>query len=323
MTKQWSNIPTSDALFLPIATLLIVMFGIAVIALVIFHVFQVRLHKNITTKSVVSFTPFERVLWRRYLTWAMIAPLFAGAFLIGPLAIAIVCAFICWQGGREYASLVGATGSRDMLIIGGWITIGAVWLFGPSMLAYGPILGIFIGLIMALQFASNETVLLWIVLAGVVGFCSYLYIGWLPAFLVALSVGKMPGLVFLVGLGVALSDVGAFCVGKTLGGPQLAPRLSPNKKWSGVVGNVLGAALALVIAPFALPVLPLWQQVLLVLTIGLGSVCGDLLESLLKRQRGVKDAGSLLPGFGGLLDRIDSLLLVAPLVYFLALLLWR
>ena len=323
MSMHWSNVPASDAWFLPVATLLIGMFSIAAIALILFHVFHLCLHKNTTMKSVVSFTSFERLLWMRYLTWTIIAPLFAIAFLLGPTGIALLSLFICWQSGREYALLVGPKGSRDVLILGGWITIGAVWLFGSSMIVYGPILGIFIGMIVALQVASYETVALWIVLSGVVGFFSYLYIGWLPAFLVTLSIGKTPGLVFIVGLGVALSDVGAFCVGKTFGGPQLAPHLSPNKKWSGVVGNVLGAALALIIAPFALPSHPLWQQALLVLTIGLGSVGGDLLESLLKRQHGVKDAGTLLPGFGGLLDRIDSLLLVAPLVYILSLLLWR
>jgi len=109
-------------------------------------------------------------------------------------------------------------------------------------------------------------------------------------------------------------------VGKTLGGPKLASRLSPNKTWGGALGNILGAALAVTLTIFALPGLQWWQRCLLVLAIGLGSIWGDLLESLLKRQRGVKDAGELLPGFGGLLDRIDSLLLVAPLVYYLTLL---
>src|SRR5579872_283014 len=321
MTMHWFNNPISDSLFIPLATLFVVMFGIAAFALIIFHVFQVRLHKNITTKSASS---FEQVLWRRYLTWVIIAPLFAGALLSGPLAIAILCAFLCWQGGREYVLLTGIpTGYRLTLVAGGWITIAAVWLFGSSMLAFGPIIGFFVWSMLALQPVKGETEIGKRFVTGIVGLWGYLYLGWLPAFLVALSADNMSGLVFIVGLGVALSDVGAFCVGKTLGGPRLAPHLSPNKTWSGVAGNVLGAALALVIAAFALPALPLWQRVLLVLTIGLGSAWGDLLESLLKRQRGVKDAGALSPGFGGLLDRIDSLLLVTPLVYYLAQLLWR
>jgi phosphatidate cytidylyltransferase len=314
MAIHWFNNPVTNALFMPLAILSVVMFGIAALALVVFHLFHAGLHKNASS--------FEKVLWRRYLTWAMIAPLFAGALLSGPLAIAILCAFLCWQGGREYALLTAIpAGYRSTLIAGGWITIAAVWLLGPSTLVLGPMLGFFVWSIMALQPVKGETEVGERFMSGIVGLWGYLYLGWLPAFLVALSAGKVPGLVFVVGLGVALSDVGAFCVGKTLGGPRLAPLLSPNKTWSGVGGNVLGAALALLMASFALPVLPLWQRALLVLTIGLGSVWGDLLESLLKRQRGVKDAGALLPGFGGLLDRIDSLLLVTPLVYYLALLL--
>ena len=136
--------------------------------------------------------------------------------------------------------------------------------------------------------------------------------------MLALSEGKMPGLVLSVGLGVALSDVGAFCAGKALGGPKLAPQLSPGKTWGGVLGNILGAALALALTAYALPGLQLWQMGLLALTIALGSVWGDLLESLLKRQHDVKDAGAFLPGFGGLLDRIDSLLIVAPLVFYVS-----
>ena len=156
--------------------------------------------------------------------------------------------------------------------------------------------------------------------AGLTGLWGYLYLGWLPAYLLALSLRASSALVLTVGLGVALSDVGAFCVGKALGGPKLTPRLSPNKTWGGALGNILGAAVAVTLTTFALPGLQWWQRCLLVLAIGLGSIWGDLLESLLKRQRGVKDAGELLPGFGGLLDRIDSLLLVAPLVYYLTLL---
>ena len=69
---------------------------------------------------------------------------------------------------------------------------------------------------------------------------------------------------------------------------------------------------------FAVPGIQWWQRGLFTLVIGLGSIWGDLLESLLKRQHNVKDAGELLPGFGGLLDRMDSLLIVVPLSYYLS-----
>ena len=117
----------------------------------------------------------------------------------------------------------------------------------------------------------------------------------------------------------AFSDVGAFVVGKTWGRHQLAPTLSPNKTREGMVGNVAGAAFGLALftpalvgpygAPFLLSMVPL---------VALGSVWGDLLESAAKREAGVKDAGRWLPGFGGILDRIDSLLITVALAYWIA-----
>jgi phosphatidate cytidylyltransferase len=209
-----------------------------------------------------------------------------------------------------------------VLVLGGWATFAAVLLCGAMALAVAPALAFFGWSLLALQPVEHDAEIGRRFTVSLNGLWGYFYLGWLPAYLIVLSMGKMPGLVLVVGLGVALSDVGAFCVGKALGGPKLAPRLSPSKTWSGVLGNVLGAALALLLTAFAIPGIQTWQYGLFALVIGLGSVWGDLLESLLKRQRGVKDAGELLPGFGGLLDRIDSLLLVAPLVYYLSRLLF-
>lgn len=113
-------------------------------------------------------------------------------------------------------------------------------------------------------------------------------------------------------LGVALSDVGAFMVGTLLGRHLFAPRLSPRKTWEGVLGNLIGAyvGVAIVFTSADLTGTASW---VLPAVIAVGAIWGDLLESLLKRARGVKDAGTLLPGFGGLLDRLDSLIVAAPL----------
>jgi phosphatidate cytidylyltransferase len=126
------------------------------------------------------------------------------------------------------------------------------------------------------------------------------------------------GITLFAALAVASagSDIGAFIVGRRFGRTPLAPRLSPNKTREGVVGNLLGAAVGL--APFAGLLGPYFAPtawVVLVFLVALGSLWGDLLESAVKREVGVKDAATWLPGFGGILDRIDSLLLVVPLVY--------
>jgi phosphatidate cytidylyltransferase len=126
-------------------------------------------------------------------------------------------------------------------------------------------------------------------------------------------------LVLALGVACACSDVGAFVIGRTFGRTPLAPRLSPNKTREGVIGNVIGAALGLVLFlpalvhtfgfPFVAALVPL---------VVAGSLWGDLLESAAKREAGVKDAAAWLPGFGGILDRIDSMLVTVALGYWIA-----
>ena len=106
------------------------------------------------------------------------------------------------------------------------------------------------------------------------------------------------------------ADSTAYFVGRAIGGPKLAPAISPNKTWSGFVGGIVGAvAFALLLVwLFALPIALAWATPLLAVL----SVLGDLYESNLKRRAGVKDSGKVLPGHGGLLDRLDGLVTVAP-----------
>jgi phosphatidate cytidylyltransferase len=126
------------------------------------------------------------------------------------------------------------------------------------------------------------------------------------------------GVTLFAALAVACagSDIGAFIVGRRFGRTPLAPVLSPSKTREGVIGNVLGAAVGL--APFVPLLAPDFTPqafLVIVVLVGLGALWGDLFESAVKREAGVKDAAKWLPGFGGILDRIDSLLLVLPLVY--------
>ncbi len=125
------------------------------------------------------------------------------------------------------------------------------------------------------------------------------------------------------------SDIGAYLAGRLVGGPKLAPRISPSKTWAGAVGGLIaamavGAAAALALNGGVVPhILPVAAG------IGLAAQFGDLLESAVKRHYGVKDSGWLIPGHGGLLDRLDGVLTAAPTSALLAVLagrgveLWR
>ena len=135
----------------------------------------------------------------------------------------------------------------------------------------------------------------------------------------ALTVERgVDGTILVIALAVACatSDVGAFVVGRRFGRTPLAPRLSPSKTRAGLIGNLLGAMLGLALfAPALVPTFGIPLLLVLVAIVAGGSVWGDLLESAVKREAGVKDAGAWLPGFGGILDRIDSLLVTVALAY--------
>lgn len=117
--------------------------------------------------------------------------------------------------------------------------------------------------------------------------------------------------VFLV-ITVWASDIGAYAAGRLLGGPKLAPRVSPGKTWSGAAGGLVAAMLAGVVAGQVMaPGAPVRAAVLAAL-LAVASQGGDLLESAVKRAFGAKDSGQLIPGHGGLMDRLDGLLTAAP-----------
>ena len=165
--------------------------------------------------------------------------------------------------------------------------IDAAWQGFAAALGLGVLLGLF----------SRRLAMGW----------GYVYVA-VPAFALLVMSWLDFALVFWVMVVTWATDIFAYFAGRSIGGPKLAPRISPNKTWAGLIGGMAGAgALGWLVADlFELGAPFLWLGA----AMGLIAQLGDLYESWVKRRRGVKDSGSLLPGHGGVLDRIDGLLAV-------------
>lgn len=122
-------------------------------------------------------------------------------------------------------------------------------------------------------------------------------------------------LVLFLMLAVWATDIGAYFTGRQIGGPKLAPVISPNKTWAGLGGGVVASVVTCVLCQLFLPYQPFGLGVALLLGVLIAVIAqaGDLFESWMKRRVDVKDSGTLIPGHGGILDRIDGLTFTAPL----------
>jgi phosphatidate cytidylyltransferase len=137
-----------------------------------------------------------------------------------------------------------------------------------------------------------------------------------------------PSLLLFLFLAVWCGDVAALYIGRAFGRRKLAPKLSPNKTWEGSVASVAGSILVTLLLVWVSGLLvarnieslsypgPILHWITLAILVNIGAQLGDLVESAIKRGAGVKDSGHLLPGHGGMLDRIDALLLAAPLLWY-------
>jgi len=143
------------------------------------------------------------------------------------------------------------------------------------------------------------------------------YVGWTLSLFLLLRV-EIDGLewVLVVILGTFATDTAAYFTGKAIGRRPLAPRISPGKTWEGAIGGLLFGTGTVMALGFWLE-LPVstWDGAALGALVGISAQVGDLVESMIKRASGVKDAGSIIPGHGGILDRLDSVVFVIVVVY--------
>ena len=137
-----------------------------------------------------------------------------------------------------------------------------------------------------------------------------------PAITSSESVGRNWLLFTLAG--TSASDTGAYAVGRLIGRHRMAPVLSPGKTWEGAAGGLVASVAAMLAVGAVLELgVAAWQQIVVAVVVAVVAQAGDLFESFLKRRADAKDSGSIMPGHGGLLDRIDSILFALPAVYYL------
>ncbi|MCA1838854.1 MAG: phosphatidate cytidylyltransferase [Actinomycetota bacterium] len=261
------------------------------------------------------------VLFQKVGSWAVMAPIFALSVFTGGFVSLGLVVYMSIQAIIEYGKLVKLARPYLAWLIGyGVFGLIVTAYFGHRFFLFMPIGFFAVATLIPLTrlkdpHADPRTE----VMQAAASVLGYIWIAVFLSFFVLIARTEKQGvaLLLLLGTSVALSDVLAFTVGKIAKGPKIRPSVSPNKTWAGAAGNVVGAYLAFWLMSFAIPGdLTKVTVAVVPLVIGLGALWGDMVESLVKRAFDTKDAGDLLPGFGGLLDRIDSLLVAMPLGYY-------
>jgi phosphatidate cytidylyltransferase len=233
--------------------------------------------------------------------------------------IMILLLVSAWEYWRLYS--VGGYRPSALIIIGGVLTLAItrqLWGFetGPLILTGCVLLNM--GFLVFDYRAAQKTAAVDfnLNLGGVV------YLGWLGSYLISLR--SLPnGLhwLMLVIPATALCDGGAYVIGSLMGKHKFAPLISPKKSWEGYIGGLIfgtfGAAGLAAAWHLAAPVILPWHGLVIGAAVSLLTPLGDLGESMIKRGFGVKDSGTVLPGHGGMLDRIDSWLWAAPIGYYI------
>jgi len=270
------------------------------------------------------------VLKQRILTaTALAALLLAGMFLLANIVWALLMCIPAALAALEWGRLAGYRRSGSLLFIAivtatclGFMVLGAS---APPLSTPAAAAAVFLYLL-ALLFWTIA-VPLWLYRGWRVRQPLFLgAVGWMvlvPAWLAIVSLQKSAQLLLAVLLAVWIADIAAYFAGRSFGRRKLAPQISPGKTWEGVIGAFAAVLIYGFVASFVLqPSANFYDRLIMMVFVSaltVLSIVGDLFESWIKRVAGAKDSGALLPGHGGLLDRIDSLTAALPFaaLYFL------
>lgn len=259
---------------------------------------------------------------QRWITGLILLPAVIGLIVAGGLPLALFAALVCAVSQFEYLRIVGSRGpgmpldmaSRLLLVTGPAVVVAADWGL-PGLVAVGMGINlVLVGILTTVVFAAGRPVSVDAIARQVMG---SVYLA-LPLALIVLMRQGQDGAawVFWLLLMAFCGDIGAFYAGSYLGRHKLCPAVSPKKTVEGALGGLLASVLiGAVFKALFLAHLPWDTTLALFLLLGVTAPLGDLFESMLKRVGHTKDSGVILPGHGGMLDRIDALIFAAPVAY--------
>lgn len=207
---------------------------------------------------------------------------------------------------RSWLKIIDAIATAGIVGCSHILLYGNTWIFIIIALLSFPLIR------MAIQLFINEPQPLEQAARGATG---VIYIG-VPLAMIAFAASDSRQMVLLGFVMIWMNDTGAYLAGRTFGRHKLMERISPKKTVEGAIGGAFAATLTGIFAPLlfhSLPISPL-SGAIMGLTVFALSTIGDLVESMIKREEGIKDSGKIIPGHGGILDRIDSLLFAAPAI---------
>ncbi|MEP6821537.1 MAG: phosphatidate cytidylyltransferase [Chthoniobacterales bacterium] len=267
-------------------------------------------------------------IWQTYRAWLIMAPLALAVIFTGRIPFIVSVTLLAIFGFKEFARASGLY--RDWWMTGavyaGTVTVGAAAAM-PHPHGFEQGTGWY-GLFVAVPVFAIALILLIPILRNrfrgelqrmSLGIVAFVYVGWMFGHLsfLANSINAYGYLCFVI-FATEVNDIAAFTFGRLFGRHPLRDQISPKKTWEGALGALTVSMALPWLLRFSLPVFGTQELILTGLIVGIGGQLGDLSISVIKRDIGTKDMGASIPGHGGILDRIDSLIYVAPLFMHMA-----
>jgi phosphatidate cytidylyltransferase len=264
-------------------------------------------------------------IWLTYRSWLVMAPLMLACVFGGRVVVIVVICLLAGLGFKEFARATGLY--QDWWMTGAvYLSIAAVGVTSLVSQPQGYETGHgWYGLFMALPVYAVALILLTPILRNRVqgqlqymslAIVGFIYMGWMFGHLAFLANARNAyGYLLFIIFATEINDVAAFTCGRLFGRRQLRSAISPKKTWGGAVGALAVSMTLPWLLRFSFPQFGVLQLVLTGLIVGIGGQLGDLAISVIKRDIGIKDMGAGIPGHGGILDRIDSLIFVSPLFF--------